>query len=242
VVSRSFAERWWPGEDAVGKRIRFLWRTEAEQEIVGVVEDVRSAALDLAETGTVYLSYLQVPAAANAMSVIVRTAGDPLALAEPVRGALQSIDRALPLSGVTTLEALVSQSISNRTRVMGLLAAFAGVALALAALGLYAVTARAVGARSREIGIRKAMGAERASIIGMVLREEGPAVLLGLLVGLAASVPATRALGGLLYATRAGDPTTLVAVTLTLATAALAALLAASWRAARTPPALAVRS
>jgi putative ABC transport system permease protein len=242
VVSRSFAERWWPGGDPIGQRIRFFWHTQGEQEIVGVVEDVRSEALDMAELGTVYLSYVQIPAAAPAMSVIVRTSGDPLALAEPVRGALQSIDRALPLSGVTTLDALVSRSISNRTRVMSLLATFAGVALALAALGLYAVTARAVGARSREIGIRKAMGAERASIIGMVLREEGPAVLLGLLVGLAASVPATRVLGGLLYATRAGDPTTLVAVTLTLATAALAALLAASWRAARTPPALAVRS
>jgi putative ABC transport system permease protein len=241
VISRSVAERWWPGEDPVGKRIRFLWRTEAEQEIVGVVEDVRSDALHLAEQGTIYLSYLQIPAAASGMSIIVRSEGDPLALAEPVRAALRSVDATLPISGVTTFEELVSRSVASRSRVMSLIGVFALVALALATLGLYAVTARAVSARTREIGIRKAMGAHRSTILGMVLKEEAPVVLVGLVLGLAASIPAARALAGLLYATEAGDAAILVIVSLTLAAAALTALLAATWRAARTSPAQAVR-
>jgi ABC-type antimicrobial peptide transport system permease subunit len=108
-------------------------------------------------------------------------------------------------------------------------------------VGLYAVTARSVGSRRREIGIRQAIGAGRAAILRMVLAEETPAVAIGLLVGVAASVPAARILGSLLYSTEAGDLPTLVAVTLTLGAAAAAALTVPAWRAARTSPATAVR-
>jgi len=241
VVSRSLAERSWPGEDAIGKRIRFLWRTQAEQEIVGIVEDVRSDALDVAETGTIYVSYRQVPAEAGAMSLIVRASGEPSMLAEPIRHTLSGIAPGVPLGRVSLLEELVNESLSERTRIMGLLSTFATIALTLAALGLYAVTARSVASRKREIGIRKAIGAGRGAILGMVLAEEAPAVAAGLLLGIAASVPAARPLGGLLYDTGAGDLPTLAAVSITLGVAALAALLVPAWRAARVPPATAVR-
>jgi predicted permease len=241
VVSRSVAERWWPGEDAVGKRIRFLWRTQAEQEIVGVVDDVRSDALETPEPGTVYVSYRQLPVEAGAMSVVVRGAPDAAELAEPIRLALESVAPGVPLGTVASLQDMVSASLSDRTRITGLLSVFAAVALLLAVVGLYAVTARSVGSRRREIGIRQAIGAGRAAILRMVLAEETPAVAIGLLVGVAASVPAARILGSLLYSTEAGDLPTLVAVTLTLGAAAAAALTVPAWRAARTSPATAVR-
>jgi predicted permease len=241
VISRSLAERWWPAGDAVGQRIRFLWRTDGEQEIVGVVEDVRSDALDVPEEGTIYVNYRQLPIEAGAMSLVVRTSGAPTDLVEPIRRIVLDLAPTVPLSAPRSLEDLVDASVSERTRITGLLSTFAGVALALAALGLYAVTARSVGSRKREIGIRKAMGAGRASILGMVIREEAPPVAIGLVLGIAASLPAARVLGGLLYATEATDPVTLVAVCTTLAAAALAALLVPAWRATRIPPAIAVR-
>jgi putative ABC transport system permease protein len=175
------------------------------------------------------------------MSLVVRSSGDPLALIEPVRRALAETDPGLPLGNPTTLDEVVAASLAGRTRFAALLSAFAGAALALAAIGLYAVTARSVGSRRREIGIRKAVGAETGTILRLVLAEEAPAVVIGLIVGIAASVPSARILGAMLYSTRAGDPLTIVAVCVTLTTAAAAALSIPAWRAARTPPAIAVR-
>ena len=241
VISRSLAERWWPDGNAVGQRIRFLWRTEGEQEIVGVVEDVRSDALDIPEDGTIYVNYRQLPVEAGAMWLVTRTSGAPMDLVEPIRRIMLDLAPTVPLSAPRSLEDLVDASLSERTRITGLLSSFAGVALALAALGLYAVTARSVGSRKREIGIRKAVGAETASILRMVFAEEAPAVAVGLIVGIAASVPAARILGTMLYSTEAGDLPTLLAVCVTLGATATAALSVPAWRAATAPPATALR-
>jgi predicted permease len=239
VISRTLAERWWPGEDPLGRRIRFLWQTDGEQEIVGIVGDVRSDALDLAAEGTIYLAHAQVGPAG--MALVLEAPGGPLALAEPLRRALVEIDPAQPLHDVMTLERVVRDSVGARLTVMRLLSAFALLALLLAAVAIYAVAAQSVSSRTKEIGVRLAVGADPARVVHALLAAELVPVVAGLAAGLVGSALAARALAGLLYRVAAGDPLTLILVTAVLGGAALLALALPARRVLRVDPALVLR-
>ena len=235
VVSARLAELYWPNQDPIGQRIRFLWQTEAEQEIVGIVGDVRTDALDQAEAlETIYLSHHQI--APQALSLAVRADGDPERLVEPIRRTVLEIDPQQPVHGVATLPSLVRSSVSGRTTIMTLLTAFGVLALLLAAVGVYAVAAQSVAGRTREIGVRLAVGAEPGRVARSVLREEMVPVAVGLAVGLLGAAASGRVLADLLYEVDPSDPGTLLAVAAVLGAAAAAALVVPAVRALRVDP------
>jgi putative ABC transport system permease protein len=237
VISASLAEQYWPGEDPIGRRIRFLWMTDQEQEIVGVVGDVRSDGLDQAGTGTIYLAHDQI--APNALGLVVRSSGAPLG--ETIRRIVAEIDPAQPVDEIETMESIVRRSASTRTTLMALLGAFAGLALLLAAVGVYAVAAQSVASRSREIAVRLAVGAEPRRVLGRLLREELTPVGLGLVAGLLATAWATRMIAGWLYEVSERDPLTLGSVAVVLCASSLLALIGPALKATRVSPSEALR-
>lgn len=170
------------------------------------------------------------------MTVLVRTAGDPLALVEPARRAVAALDADQPITQVRTLEQTLATTSASRRFVAVLLALFAGLAVTLAAVGIYGVMAYVVGQRTREIGIRVALGARRQEVVRWVLAQGLTAVSAGMALGLLGAVATTRLLSGLLYETAPLDPVTFLLVTVVLALVALAANLVPALRAARVDP------
>ena len=242
IVSNDFARRYWPGQDPIGKRLKIplpdspyhlTWLT-----VVGVVADARyreiqSSRLDL------FLSYLQSPYGPR--HIVVRTTGDPLAVAPSVRAAVRDADRELLAEDVTAMETVVAAALGGPRFGMQLLSAFALAALALAALGTYGVMAFLVGRRTREIGVRMALGARATDVTALILRQGLRPVMAGLTVGLGASLLLGRALGALLYGVAPHDPATMAAAAGTLAGIAAAACFLPARRAARLDPAAALR-
>jgi putative ABC transport system permease protein len=239
VVSESLAARWFPGEDPIGKRIRFLWQTDQEQEIVGVVADVRSDDLHVREEGTIYLAADQI--GLQSVSIALETQGAPEALAEPLRRTVRELDAALPVSDVRTIGSIMRDSVANRATMMQLLTAFGALALLLAGVGVYAVAAQAVVARTRDIGVRLAVGASPGRVVRAVMLREALPVVIGMAIGLAAAGPAARALSTLLYDVSPTDPATLAAVAVILGLASALALLVPTLRAVRIDPAAVLR-
>jgi putative ABC transport system permease protein len=242
IVSNDFARRYWPGQDPIGKRLKIplpdspyhlTWLT-----VVGVVADARyreiqSSRLDL------FLSYLQSPYGPR--HIVVRTTGDPLAVAPSVRAAVRDADRELLAEDVTAMETVVAAALGGPRFGMQLLSAFALAALALAALGTYGVMAFLVGRRTREIGVRMALGARATDVTALILRQGLRPVMAGLTVGLGASLLLGRALGALLYGVAPHDPATMAAAAVALAGIAAAACFLPARRAARLDPAAALR-
>jgi putative ABC transport system permease protein len=242
AVSRAMAERCWPGQDAIGKRLKIplpgtpydeVWLT-----VVGVVADVRYRELRVARPD-LYMSYLQSNHGLSHM--VVRTIGDPVTMASTLRAAIRSFDRNLVVSDMQTMGAVVTQATSGARFAMQISSAFALAALLLAAIGTYGVMAFVIGRRTREVGIRMALGAQAANVMAMLVREGMVPVVVGLTVGLAGSLALGRALSGLLYGLPASDPSTLVTASGVLAAAALVACALPARRAARMDPASALR-
>ena len=232
-MNRRFARRFFPGRDAVGRHV-FVGRSPKPVEIIGVGGDVRSDGLDAAPREGFCLSALQhtVPE----MDFLLRTSAPAALLAPLVRERLRALDPDQPIADFRTMEDVVGESIGARRRIGLLLGVFAGMALVLAAVGLFAVMAYSVRQRAPEIGVRIALGAEPGRILAATVGEGLRLALLGLAVGLGAAAVATRAIRSFLFDTRTADPATVVAVSLFL----LAVAAAASWlparRAARTDP------
>ncbi|HUG53982.1 MAG TPA: FtsX-like permease family protein, partial [Vicinamibacteria bacterium] len=242
VVSDALARRYWPGQDPIGKRLRMPMPSPpyapAWMTVVGVTAPTRYRELHAARLDA-YMSFLQ--AEEPLRHLVVRTAGDPMAMAPTVRAAVRSVDPDLILTDVTTMAALVDVALGGARFAMRLLAGFALVALLMAMLGIYGVVAFVVGRRTREVGIRMALGARAADVLSLVLRQGMAPVLAGLGVGLAVALAAGRLGSGLLYGVPPHDPVTLAAALLLLAAAALLACALPARRAARIDPAHALR-
>jgi len=239
LVNEAFAARYLKGSDAVGRRLRFGDAKAAPLEIIGVVADVMNEDLDGLEEPGVYFPFAQSPS--SRMTLVIRAPGAHMRIAPAVRESLAAIDPRLPLSEIKGMEQFVYERRSPKELMMWMLAAFAVMALAMAAVGTYAVMAYAVAQRTHEIGVRMALGALPTDILKLVLRRGLSLVLLGVGVGLAGAYALTRALAGLLYKVTATDPLTFIGVSLLLALVALLACYVPARRAAKVDPMVALR-
>ncbi len=241
VVDRAAAVRFWPGESAVGKRVK-LGRQQSTSPwvtIVGVVGDIRHDGMDADPVPHLYLSLWQ--RAGKVLALEVRAAGDLSSLTEPLRREIQAIDPNLPVFGIATFDRLIETSLAPHRFSAQLMAAFAVLALLLAALGAYGVLSYFVGQRTREIGVRMALGARASSVVRMVAVQGMRPALLGTAIGLAGSLLLGRFLSTLLYGVSVSDPLVLVAAPATLLTTAIAACAIPARRATRVDPLEALR-
>jgi predicted permease len=242
LVDQHMAKVVWPGQDPLGKRIA-LGDLAAERSwatVVGVVGNVKQDALDADSRIALYLS--QTQGAGRSMNVVVRAKGDPAALVAAVRRELDAVDRDLPLYRVMTMDARVAESLARRRFTTLLLGLFAGVALVLAAVGIYGVMSYLVRQGTREIGIRMAIGATPRGVLALVIKQGMALALAGVLLGLVASLALTRLLSRLLFGVAPHDLATLSSISLLLGAVALLATLLPARRAARVDPMKALRS
>jgi predicted permease len=247
VINQAMARTYWRGEDPIGRRLmlgrgrpgvgldaRKSWIT-----IVGVIADARTESLANASVPQVYLSlYQETP---KELAIFLRGDLDAGAIAEEVRATVQSVNPELPVYGTKTLSDAVSGSLEQRRFSMDIVAAFAITALLLAALGIYGVISYIVSERTRDIGIRLALGAERGTILAMVLRQGLGLVVTGAALGLAGAVVVSHLMAGLLYGVTPADPLTFAGVTLVLTGVALTACYIPARRAMRVDPMIALR-
>jgi predicted permease len=245
VLSESAARRFFAGEEPIGQRITIGWRRPeglppAGGEVVGIVGDVRELGLDQEHAPEAYVPYAQLPV--SAMDVVLRTSVDPLALTRTLQRVVADLDPELPVARVQTLETIVARSVSEPRFYMVLLAAFAALAVALAALGIFGVMSYAVVQRSREIGIRVALGADPRDVLGMVLRQALLLTLGGVAAGLLGAAALSRVLASLLYDLSPTDPATLGSVAALLTSVALLASYLPARRATRVDPLEALRA
>ncbi len=234
LVSRAAAERYWPGASPVGARIRFGDSSANGIRVVGVVGDLRNPDADQPPEPQVYLPHAQRPL--PQMAVLARTAGDPSAVAESLRRAVWQADPDQPVHDVRTMDKIVYDDHASDIAAIGLMTYFSLVALGLATAGIYGVISYSVSQRRHEIGIRMAMGARATEMGLMVVRQGLAAVLVGLSVGLVATLALTRGLSALFYGLTATDPATYSGVALLLVAIAVLASLVPALRAARTNP------
>jgi len=236
IINEEAARRYWPDQDPIGQRFKLGRRESANpwMTVVGVVGSVRHFGLDDVARREMFRPYSQ--AAWPMMTVVTKTASAPAAFAVAVRTALQKIDPDLPVGRVSTMETVEQESLGSRRFPMLLLGAFGAVALLLAVVGVYGVVSHLVTQRTREIGIRVALGARRAQVLRMVVAGAMRPVALGLAIGAAGAVFASRLLGTLLFAVRPGDPAVIAGIAALLAGAAAAASLVPGARATRVDP------
>ncbi|HEX8144776.1 MAG TPA: ABC transporter permease [Pyrinomonadaceae bacterium] len=241
IINDALARRFWPNEEPIGKRLGFE-DDEGKQEwreIVGVVGDVKHERLDAEAKPEVYLPYSQSPR--NFMTLVVRTSSEPAGMIGAIRDQVLALDRDQPVFGIRTMEQRLSKSVAQSRFVMMLLAVFSGLALVLAAVGVYGVMAYSVTQRTHEIGIRMALGAQTGDVLRMVVGQGMTLACVGVAIGLLAAFALRRVMSGLLYGVGATDPVTFIGVSLLLAGVAFVACLIPARRAARVDPMVALR-
>ncbi len=241
VISRSMADEFFPGEDPVGRSIVLPgWDPPVYLEVVGIVGDVRPGSLEREMEPTMYW-----PMAQNgrlSAYIAVRSSGEPAALIPTLRAAIREVDPNVPVSNLRPMSSVVSSSLAqNRFRTL-LLGAFAGMAMLLAALGLYGVLAQLVGRRTHELGVRIALGADRTSVLVFVLRHGLRLTVIGIVFGLIGAAATTRLVRGVLFGIEPLDPFTFAGTTVVLMLVALAAALLPAWRATRVDPVESLRT
>ena len=240
VINETLARTIYPGDNPIGRKLILNLGNTKPHEIIGVVGDVKLDSLDGGVRPTMYLSSRQY--AFGLMTYVIRTDGDPARLSPAAVQVIAKIDPLLPVSGVRPLDEVFAQSIA-RPRITALaMLVFAGAALLLAALGVYGIVAYSVAQRSREFGIRLALGARSAEIIAMVMRQNIAVVAAGLAIGAAMAVFASRLLGNLLFEITPNDPLTFASIPALLALVALLASYLPARRSARVDPIATLRS
>ncbi len=239
LVNQTLANRFFPGESPLGQRVRIGYN-ELVCEIVGVVGDVKHAGLDAEAGPEMYTAFAQAPW--PSVDLVVRTsAGAPIAAAA-LRTAVRQVDPEQAVARIQTLDGLISGSASKTRFVLALLALFAGLALLLAAVGLYGVMSWSVGERTHEIGIRMALGARRGEVLGMVVRQGAGLILAGVGSGLLLAWALARLISRLLFTVSPTDPVTFAAVPIVLAAVALVATWLPAQRATRVDPLVALKA
>jgi putative ABC transport system permease protein len=247
VVSESMARKFWPGRDPIGRRILVPGaRSSPFSTVVGVVGDVHYNGIAAGTKGTWYLPHAQFHAstgfAVSQMDVVIKTARDPMALASPVRAMVRSIDPGLPVSQLRPLQAVVDDAAAPTRFAMLFLLLCSSLSLGLAAIGVYGVIAFLAGARTREIGVRMALGARRAEIARLMMLDGFVMAAVGVCAGGAAALGLSRLVAQLLYGVAPTDPATLVCVAALLLGTALVAGYLPARSAARVDPLTALRS
>ena len=241
IISEAMARRFWPGENPIGKRLTPTFHVEqGMREIVGVVGDVKARGLDSDSSTMMYLPFKQSPR--PFMSFVVRTSSNPESLIQPVSKAIYSIDNEQALTDVQTMEQVLTQSLSGQRFNMTLLLAFAGVALMLAAVGVYGVMNYTVTLRRRELGIRMALGAAKMDVLRLVLGQGLTLTLIGVGAGLISAYALTRLMASLLYGVTATDYLTFGSVSAVLIIVGVAASYVPARRATKVNPTIALRA
>ena len=245
VINVTMAQRYWPGQDAIGKRFYMGTANRPWMTIVGIVKTVRHNAVVEAPRAEMYLPYEQLPreigGAPRAMTIVLKTTADPSALVTPLRDTIRALDARLPISNIRTMEQVTATALSGPRFVAALLGGFAALALCLAAIGIYGTISLLVTERSHEIGIRVALGAERGSILRLVLSQGLRLAAAGIALGVAGALLLTRLLETLVYGVDTLDPVTFAAVPALLAAVTLVTCLNPAWRAAAVDPVAVLR-
>jgi len=242
VVNETMARRFWPGQEAIGKRIRWGgWNPQGWLTIAGVVADVKLSSLEAESPPTVYMPVFQIPRIRRDAVFIARTTADPASLAAAMRREIGAVDADLPIYDIRTMNQVIAESMARRRFTMGLLTIFAIAALSLATLGLYGVLSYAVTQRTREIGVRMALGGRRRDVLRLVVGQGMKMALIGALAGLIASFALTRLMKGLLFGVSPSDPLTFASVALLLTMVALVACWIPARRATKVDPMVALR-
>ena len=242
LVDEYMAAQLWPGQDPIGKRIHIVELPSKDpwQTVVGVVGRVKQDSLDSDPRIAFYVAHSQFPR--RAMTVALRSVADPAAMVSLAKIELRNLDPDLPMYYVRTMEQRLSESLAPRRFSMLLLAVFAGIALALAAIGVYGVMAYLVNQGTRELGIRIALGASERQILSLVVRQGMSLAFTGVTIGLAAAFVLTRLMQNLLFGVEATDPITFAGISVLLAAIALLASYIPAQRAARIDPLNSLRS
>ena len=239
IVSASLAEQLWPNDDPIGKRFR-LGDGPTYMSVVGVVDDIRARGFHDTPEPAMYFPHPQTHQSAyflpRAMNLVIRTSGNPMAVAQQVREAVRALDPTIPVSNIRTMDAVVGTSVASRRFSTALIAAFAALALGLAGLGIYGVVAYAVSERTLEISVRMALGAERATVLALVVRDGVLMASAGVGIGFVGALAATRAIKSMLVGVPAVDVLTLVAASATLIVVAFIASVIPARRAVNVHP------
>jgi putative ABC transport system permease protein len=247
IVSESMARQFWQAEDCIGKRIAFdgtldnpNWR-----EIVGVVGDVRQLGLEDERRSEMYIPHLQsfnsITAPNSPMYLVLRLTSNSINVAADIRHIVRGLDNSVMISRITTMEKLVSASVASRRFNMLILSILAGTALGLAAMGIYGIMAHSVSNRTREIGIRLALGAQQHNVLNIVMREGATLALTGAIIGMAGSFSVTRYISSLLYGVSSIDPVTVISASLMLLLVALLGTYIPAYRGSKVDPLITLR-
>jgi len=241
VISESLAQRKFPNQDPIGRRVHVGPTSMPWFTIVGVVGDVKQASLALSQTDAVYTTPMQWYFADNTMSLVVRTRGAATPLAPAIRQAIWSVDKDQPILRVATMDSLLAATAAERRFALILFEVFGFVALVLATIGIYGVLSGSVNERTREIGIRLALGAQTSAVLKLVLWQGLKLSAGGIGLGLLVALALTRLLQSLLFGISATDPLTFAAIALLLLSVALVACWLPARRATKVDPMVALR-
>jgi putative ABC transport system permease protein len=241
LIGETIARRMWPGEDPIGKRVKLGGVDQPWWTVVGVTGDVHHVGLDADPDMQMYVPHQQWPFPDGLMVFVIRTANTPTAISSAAQQAIHSIDPTQPISRIMLLESYVGLSVEGRRFALILIGAFAAIALALSLVGIYGVTAYSVAQRTREMGIRIALGAQPSELFGMLLRQGMLLVVCGVTAGVIASVALTRFLAGMLFDVQPTDLLTFATVVLLLVAVSAAACFLPARRAMRVDPVEALR-
>jgi putative ABC transport system permease protein len=239
VVSETLARTMWPNESAIGKFIDYDWGTMQHVQIVGVAGDVHHEGVDKAPFMEIYRPLSQF--VYSAMTLVVRTAGDPSTLARPFRDAVRSVDRDQPVGRLEPMDALVGESLGSSRLSTMLFGLFGALGLVLASVGIYGVMSYGVIQRTREFGLRMALGARASDVRGLVVRQGAILSGVGIIIGLAGAFALTRVMRTLLFSVTPSDPVTYVGIACVLGAVALLASYLPARRATRVDPVIALR-